>query len=539
MNFKLEPSKFFNKPKGPVVLIILDGVGLGENTEDNAVYKAHTPFLDSLTKLKLYTTLKAHGTAVGMPSDLDMGNSEVGHNALGAGRIFNQGSTLVKEAIQTKKLFQNTNWIKGINQVKTNNSCLHLIGLLSDGNVHNHINYQISLINQAVIDGVKKIRLHILLDGRDVEARSALNYIETLNTCINTHLQNNIDIAIASGGGRMVITMDRYNADWNMVKKGWETHVLGIGTFFDSANQAITNAYEKNSQLNDQYIPPFVIHKNNIPIGTIEDGDTVFFTNFRGDRAIEISQAFENKFFDKFDRIRVPNIFYAGMLQYDGDQNIPNHYLVDPPKIEGSLSEYLCNEHLKSFAISETQKFGHVTYFWNGNKSGYINQELEEYIEIPSDNCPFNEKPEMKANEITEKCISMLNSKPYDFARINFPNGDMVGHTGDYEATVKSIEITDKCTKKIVEEVIKLNGVAIILADHGNADKMFSIKNGKKIPQTAHTLNPVPCAIINANSQYTLANLALPGLSNIASTICNLLGFNKPKDYDDSLLNDE
>ena len=383
-----------------------------------------------------------------------------------------------------------------------------------------------------------KIRLHILLDGRDVDARSALHYIKILDQTIIESQKKGIDIAIASGGGRMVITMDRYNADWEMVKKGWDTHVLGKGNYFDTAQDAILSAYKSDSKLNDQYIPPFVIHKNNKAIGTIKDGDTVFFTNFRGDRAIELSQAFDNKEFKKFDRIRIPKVFYAGMLQYDGDLNIPKNYLVNPPKIEGSISEYLCNENLNSFAISETQKYGHVTYFWNGNKSGYINKKLEEYIEIPSDNCPFNEKPEMKAHEITEKSIDLLKNKHYDFARVNFPNGDMVGHTGDYEATIKSLEITDKCTQKLVKTVTELNGISIVLADHGNADKMFSTKDGKKIPQTAHTLNPVPCAIINADKNISLAKLETPGLANIASTICNLLGYCAPENYQPSLLNE-
>tara|TARA_A100001015_G_scaffold201502_1_gene224932 strand:+ start:5939 stop:7558 length:1620 start_codon:yes stop_codon:yes gene_type:complete len=538
MTSQLIKSTYFKKPEGPVLLIILDGVGIGPSSDENAVHNAKTPYLDKIMKSRLYTTLKAHGTAVGMPTDADMGNSEVGHNALGAGRVFEQGSLLVKQAIENKTLFKSKSWIKGINQIKNTKNCLHLIGLLSDGNVHNHIDYQIALINQAVIDGIKKIRLHILLDGRDVDARSALNYIDKIEKTITMAKKKGVDIEIASGGGRMVITMDRYNADWEMVRKGWETHVLGKGSFFKNAKDAVTAAYKNDSKINDQYIPPFVIQKNNQSIGPIEDGDTVFFTNFRGDRAIELSEAFEKKEFNKFDRVRVPKVFYAGMLQYDGDQNIPNNYLVNPPKIKDSISEYLCNENLKSFAISETQKYGHVTYFWNGNKSGYINKQLEDYIEIPSDNCPFNEKPEMKANEITKKSISLLESKKYDFARINFPNGDMVGHTGDYDATVKSLEVTDKCTQILVEANTRLNGITIILADHGNADKMFSIKNGSKIPQTAHTLNPVPCAIINANDKFTLSNIETPGLANVAATICNLLGYSSPSDYEPSLLNE-
>ena len=522
----------------PVILIILDGVGIGKKSAENAVYQARTPFLDQLIHTPLYTQLKAHGRAVGMPSDSDMGNSEVGHNTIGAGRVFDQGSALVKAAIKNKTLFQNDTWKKGLNYCNSKKRTLHLIGLLSDGNVHNHIDYQIECINQAIVDGCKKIRLHILLDGRDVEGRSALSYIATLNKVIERHKKNGINIAIASGGGRMVMTMDRYNADWEMVKKGWDTHVLGEGPQVKSAEEAIKLAYSKNENLNDQYIPPFVIAKNGKAIGKIMDGDTVFFTNFRGDRAIELSQAFENETFSRFDRKRFPKVFYAGMLQYDADQNCPKNFLVHPPIIQQCLSEYLCQENIRSFAISETQKYGHVTYFWNGNKSGYVDKSLETFIEIPSDNCPFDEKPAMKAIEITEKVIDLLDSKQYEFGRINFPNGDMVGHTGNMKATIQSIETIDQCTQKIVEKVSKIGGISVICADHGNADEMFSVKNGKKVPKTSHTLNPVPFAIIDSkfNDHYNLRSLKNPGLSNIAATLCNLLGYEHPKEYDPSLI---
>ena len=226
------------------------------------------------------------------------------------------------------------------------------------------------------------------------------------------------------------------------------------------------------------------------------------------------------------------------MMQYDGDCNIPQNYLVAPPTISHSLSDYLCKENITSFAISETQKYGHVTYFWNGNKSGFINKELETYIEIPSDNIPFDQKPKMKALEITEKAIELLDRKTYQFGRINFPNGDMVGHTGNFEATVTTMETVDKCTQQLVDKIISLNGIAIVTADHGNADEMFTIKDGKKEIKTAHSLNPVPFCIIDSSSKksYTLKAHNTPGLANIAATICNLLGFQAPSDYEPSLI---
>ena len=477
------------------------------------------------------------GTAVGMPSDMDMGNSEVGHNTLGAGRIFDQGSALVKKAIDSGQIFKSSTWKKGIQQCLKNNSTLHLIGLLSDGNVHNHIDYQIKTITQAVKDGITSIRLHCLLDGRDVEARSALSYIKVLNKTILSLINQNIDIKIASGGGRMITTMDRYNADWSIVERGYNAHVHGIGNPFSSIEDAIKIAYQDTS-ITDQYIEPFVIVENGDPVGKIKNGDTVFLTNFRGDRAIEISQAFENELFTRFDRGSRPDIFFAGMMQYDGDCNIPQNYLVAPPTISHSLSDYLCKENITSFAISETQKYGHVTYFWNGNKSGFINKELETYIEIPSDNIPFDQKPKMKALEITEKAIELLDTHSYQFGRINFPNGDMVGHTGNFEATVTTMETVDKCTQQLVDKIISLNGIAIVTADHGNADEMFTIKDSKKEIKTAHSLNPVPFCIIDSNAKqtYTLQPHNTPGLANIAATICNLLGFQAPSDYEPSLI---
>tara|TARA_Y100001970_G_scaffold293552_1_gene441159 strand:- start:4205 stop:5806 length:1602 start_codon:yes stop_codon:yes gene_type:complete len=518
---------------GPVVLLILDGVGIGKNDNSNACFKANTPFLDTLKDNPLYYELKAHGTAVGMPNDNDMGNSEVGHNTLGAGRVFKQGSSLVKQSLESKALFQNNTWKDGIQNCINHTSTLHLIGLLSDGNVHNHIDYQIQLITQAVTDGIQTIRLHCLLDGRDVESRSALTYVKRLHDHLKTL---KCDIKIASGGGRMITTMDRYNADWNIVERGYNAHVHGIGHHVNTIEDAINQAYEDPS-ITDQYIPPFVITDKKGPVGTIKSNDTVFITNFRGDRAIEISEAFESKTFTKFDRGNHPNVFFSGMMQYDGDRKIPNQFLVNPPQIDHPISTYLCAKNIKSLAISETQKFGHVTYFWNGNRSGYINKNLETFIEIKSDLIPFDQAPNMKAYEITEKTIKLLKTNTYQFIRINFPNGDMVGHTGNFDATVSSMETIDACTKKIVSLVNELKGTTIVLADHGNADEMFTIKNGKKIIKTAHTLNPVPCAIITKNPiPYSKTPINNPGLANIAATICNLLGYEKPDDYEPSLI---
>lgn len=536
MHYKLNSHSKFKKYAGPVVLVIMDGVGIGKHDEADAVFQAKTPTLDRLEKTALYTHLKAHGTAVGMPTDADMGNSEVGHNALGAGRVFDQGASLVQNAIQTGELFRGPNWKLLIDNVIKHGTTLHLIGLLSDGNVHAHVSHVVAMLNEAANAGVQKLRLHILTDGRDVAERSALTYIETVENAIKAIGK---DYRIASGGGRMITTMDRYNADWSIVERGWKTHVLGDARQFASATEAVSALYQEDPKVNDQYLPPFVIAEKGKAIGTIEDNDSVICFNFRGDRAIELTIAFESENFSHFDRIRVPKVLYAGMMQYDGDLQLPKHFLVNPPAIDGAVSQYLCKMGVRSFAISETQKYGHVTYFWNGNKSGYINPELETYVEITSDRIPFEQRPEMKAYEITDKTIELLKSKQFDFGRINYPNGDMVGHSGVFDAAVKSVEVTDECVEKLVKTVLELDGVCVILADHGNADEMFTVdKNGNKTPKTSHTLNPVPCFIVDAHGQKSikLAAIETPGLANVAATLCNLLGFEAPSDYAPSLI---
>jgi len=532
-------SNFSGRP-GPLLLIIMDGVGIGKQDDSDGVFLAKTPCLDELMKSKLYTQLKAHGTAVGMPSDEDMGNSEVGHNALGAGRVFDQGAKLAKVSIESKAVFEGYVWKDLVKRVKEDNKVFHFIGLLSDGNVHAHIDQLLALVRRCAEEGVRRVCVHVLLDGRDVYEKSALTYIEKLESLlkeINTSSKN-YEYRIASGGGRMVVTMDRYNADWSIVERGWKAHVLGRGRRFASAKEAVETYYKEDPKITDQYLDSFVIEDDGSPVGTIEDGDSVVCINFRGDRAIELSMAFEIKDFNKFDRVRVPDVLYAGMMQYDGDLHMPKHYLVSPPQIEAPVSAYMCANGMSSFAISETQKYGHVTYFWNGNKSGYINEQLETYVEIPSDKLRFDQAPRMKAAEITDTAIELLQSGKYKFGRLNFPNGDMVGHTGITEAIIISVEAVDAGVAKLLEVIRALNGIALVLADHGNADEMFTVKNGKKQVSTAHSLNPVPCAIVDPGYQeeYAMANLPGQGLANVAATLLNLLGYEAPKEYAPSLI---
>ncbi len=539
MELKLNKLKNFHGRKGPLLLVIMDGVGYGRRDESDAVYLANTPTLDKLLETPLKTKLKAHGPAVGLPSDADMGNSEVGHNAMGAGRVFDQGAKLVNKSIETGAIFESNSWGKVMDRSHRGGT-VHFIGLLSDGNVHSHIDQLFKMVKECAIRKVSKVRLHILLDGRDVGEKTALNYIRPTEELLKSiSEETGYDYKIASGGGRMITTMDRYNADWSVVERGWKAHVLGDARHFKSAEEAVQTMYDEDPNITDQYLESFVIVNDaDKPIGTIRDGDAVIFFNFRGDRAIEISRAFEEENFNEFDRVRFPKVFYTGMMEYDGDQHIPKHFLVEPPAIDRTISQYLCAEGVTSFAVSETQKFGHVTYFWNGNKSGYIDEKLEKYIEIPSDRIEFDKAPRMKADEITDTTIELLESAKYKFGRINYPNGDMVGHTGNVEASIVAVEAVDEGLSKLIPIIDEMDGIMIVTADHGNADEMFTMKNGEKVVKTSHTLNPVPFVIYdpNYNGEYEMADIEHPGLTNIAGTILNLLGYENVDDYDPSLI---
>ena len=518
-----------------VVLVVMDGVGLRDSQFGNAVEVANTPVLDKLWQTSPHTELRAHGEAVGLPSDADMGNSEVGHNAMGCGQIYSQGAKLVDESINSGEIFKSATWKDLVSGAKGHT--IHFIGLLSDGNVHSNISHLKALIKQAKEEGLNKVRVHVLLDGRDVPETSALKYIADIESFMNNLNDDNFDARIASGGGRMAITMDRYGANWPMVEKGWHIHVLGDGPQFNSATEAI-ETYRREYQVTDQYLPGFVIAQNEKPVGPIEDGDSVVLFNFRGDRAQELSQAFDaGPDFDKFDRIRMPQVKFAGMLQYDSDLGIPKHYLTEPPKIHYTLTEELCKHGVREYAVSETQKFGHVTYFWNGNRNEKFNEELETYEEVRSDVVPFDQRPWMKSAEITDKLIDALKSGKYDFLRTNYPNGDMVGHTGNMEATIIGMESIDLALGRLIKAVDKVDAILVITADHGNAEEMYEATKdheGAPKPKTSHTTNRVPFIIYGAD--VNLAHDDDLGLSNVAATITDLLGLPANQHWNRSII---
>ena len=520
--------------KKPVVLVVMDGIGERESDFGNAVKNANTPTLDYLRKNSAFTTIKAHGTAVGLPSDDDMGNSEVGHNAIGCGQIYSQGAKLVNESIESGELFKSETWNELVENAKGHT--FHFIGLLSDGNVHSNISHLKAMLSELKKQGNYKVRLHVLLDGRDVPEGSSVKYVKDIEDHMASLNGDGFDASIASGGGRMYITMDRYESDWSMVQRGWDAHVHGVGRKFNSALEAI-ETYQKEDNATDQLMHEFVICKNNEPIGKILDHDSVVYFNFRGDRALEISRAFdEGDEFNKFDRGQKPDVKYAGMLQYDADLKIPNKYLTAPPKIKDTMSEYLVKENIKTYAISETQKFGHVTYFWNGNRSEKFSEKLETWVEVPSDVIPFDQRPWMKSAEITDKLIEAIESNEYEFLRCNYPNGDMVGHTGNYDATIIGVESVDLALARVIKACDKVGATLIVTADHGNADEMYDKRKNETDPikpKTSHTLAKVPFFIYNSDVKIKEGEY---GLSNIAATVFKLLGLDIPASWNDSMI---
>lgn len=512
--------------KKPIVLVIMDGVGRGDGGPGDAVKLARTPTLDMLLERYPHTWLKAHGTAVGLPTDDDMGNSEVGHNALGCGQVYSQGAKLVEESIESGKLFQSKTWTDLVSNCLNQDKALHFLGLLSDGNVHSNISHLFAMLKAAKTAGVRRVYCHILLDGRDVPATSALTYVEQLEQVLTELREPGFDYAIASGGGRMQITMDRYQANWPMVEAGWRTHVQGLGRQFPTAKEAI-ETYRAETGCIDQDLPAFVVARDGAPVAKIANGDSVILFNFRGDRAQEISLAFDRKEFDHFDRGDYTGVHFAGMLEYDGDLKIPEHYLVAPPVIQNTLTEVLCAHGIREYALSETQKYGHVTYFWNGNRSGKVDEKLETYEEIPSDVIPFEQAPAMKSVEITDHMVQAMASHQFDFLRCNFPNGDMVGHTGVLEAVVTAMECVDQGLARILEAADRYGYTVLVTADHGNADQMTETKKGKTSIRTAHSLNPVPFIIYDPDTRYALKDGSY-GLANVAPTVVKLMDIPAP-----------
>ncbi len=517
---------------GPVVLAVLDGVGLNDKTEGNAFKKAYTPFLDKAMRDYLTIPLEASGGAVGV-LPYNMGNSEVGHNAIGSGQIVKQGIARVEDALDTGKIWENPNWHNIIENVKSNNSVLHFAGIFSDGNIHSSISHLERMIKRANEEGIKTIRVHLMIDGRDVPPQSEPKYINQLETFFKTF--QDVDYKIASGGGRMVVVSDRYENDWGMVKKGWDMMVHGDAEHrFRSALEAIEFFRREDPAIQDQYLPPFVIvDESSNPVGPVRDGDSFIFYDFRADRAIEIAMAFTYNDFPYFDRGYRPNVCFAGMTEYNSDTHVPALTLVAPVYIENTLNQFLGSKGISQFAVSEAVKFGHITYYFNGNS--YAKAPGEDHFYIQSDLTDFNIRPWMKSADIADSVIDNLES--HKFLRLNFPNGDMVGHYAEMESSIIAMESIDLALSRIAKKVDEMGGMMIICADHGNVEELQDTNGEAK---TSHTLNKVPCIFYDNTKnrdRYVFSNIPDAGLSNIAASIATILGENDyPSEWRKSLI---
>ena len=541
-----------NTAQSPLVLAILDGVGLTDPTGDNALALANAPFLHQVIAGSLAgepvvsLAIRAHGVAVGLPSDADMGNSEVGHNIMGAGRIFDQGAKQVEAALESGDIW-GTAWQDVMSR---RGHRIHFLGLLSDGNVHSHIRHLAILLARAAEDGATRLVVHVLFDGRDVIDGTAEKYLSQLRESIDavTAAHPGVQIVVGSGGGRMDVTMDRYEADWEIVRRGWEAHGAGSARPFRSAEEALATFRAEDPSVSDQYLPAFtVVGADGMPVGAMHDNDAVVLFNFRGDRMVEIYRALTEEPFAPFARGPLPaNLLVVGMTMYDGDLGIPAQFLVPPTRVTGTVSELLAKAGIAQMACAETQKFGHVTYFWNGNRSDKFDETLETYVEIPSDKVPFDQLPRMKAAETGDEIVKAVQSGRFPFIRCNFAGGDMVGHTGSIPASVVSVEAIDEALVRVNEAVRAAGGTLVITADHGNCEILVERDKegspvldaaGNPVPKKSHTLSPVPFVVIEHHGRSVSgAGVADAGISNIGATILTLLGLPVPADYRPSLV---
>lgn len=518
---------------GPVVLAILDGVGLAPDGPGNAVSRARTPFLGMAAREYKHVALDASGEAVGLTRD-QMGNSEVGHLTMGSGQIVKQGIAQINQAFDTGEIFNSESWREAVTRA-LNGGTLHFAGIFSDGGVHSHMAHLEQMIARAYDEGVREMRVHAIFDGRDVDPFSSTIYIQRFENFARKFADANI--RIASGGGRMACVSDRYENDWGMVKKGFDMMVYGEADFFfRTPEEAISILRRINPEVQDQDLQPFVIVDDmDKPVGLVKEGDALIYFDFRADRAIEIAQAFTYWDFPYFDRgsYMPDKVYFVGMTEYNSDTHVPEHRLVQPVKIYDTLNKFLEARGISQLAVSETVKFGHVTYYFNG--SSYEKAQGEEFVEISSDTEPFETRPWMKSAEIADAVIQ--NMPRYKFIRLNFPGGDMVGHTADVGATIQAMEAIDLSLKRIAKEVDKRGGVMVIVADHGNAEELLDADGNKK---TAHTTNQVPCIIYDNTEnkeKYEFSGVRDPGLANLAATVAFLLGYSDtPSSWGKSLI---
>lgn len=492
-----------------VTLVILDGFGLNKSKFGNAIASAGTPNLDKLKERYSYGVLEASGNAVGLPKG-QMGNSEVGHLTLGAGRVILQDLLKIDEEIKNKRFFSNENLIKAINHAKINNSSLHIMGLLSDGGVHSHINHLYAILDMAKQHGLTNVFIHAFMDGRDTLFNSGKDFIKNLEK----HIEGTT-FKIASISGR-VYAMDREQR-YDRLQKAYDMLAFGENYKPISPNQALEESYKEG--VYDEFVLPTLLDKN----GIIKDNDSVIFYNFRSDRARELTFAFTDKKFNKFKTKDYNNLLFSIMKEYSSEFKDLN-VIFPPEQIEDNLSAIISNNNMKQFHIAETTKYAHVTFFFNGGIEKAYKGEERKLIES-IDTQDFSYYPKMKAIEITQETLDAIASAKYDFVLVNYSNPDMIGHTGNFEATKQAIQCVEKQAYALALATLMAGGTCIITADHGNAEYMIDEK-GNKV--TSHTSNPVPVYIVNENNPKVKIKKG-KSIANIAPTVLKLLGLEIPK----------
>lgn len=501
--------------KQPTALIILDGFGINETIEGNAIKAAKTPNLDKYFAAYPNTLLDASGMAVGLP-DGQMGNSEVGHTNIGAGRVVYQELTRITKSIKDGDFFENDALLGAVENCKKHNSALHLIGLLSDGGVHSHIEHLFGLIDMAKKNGLSKVFVHAVLDGRDVSPTSGVSYLEKLQEKLSSSVGK-----LATVSGRYY-AMDRDN-NWNRVVKAYNAMVKGEGIYTDDIINTIKKSYETKDEndalLTDEFVIPTVLTENGAPVGKICENDSVVCFNFRPDRAREITRTFTDPDFSGFERKFFP-LCYVCMTQYDA--SMPNVNVAFKPQVlKNTFGEYISNLGLKQLRIAETEKYAHVTFFFNGGVENVYEGEDRKLIPSPKV-ATYDMQPEMSAYKVTDACVELINQDKYDCIILNFANCDMVGHTGVFDAAVKAVEAVDECLGRVVSTILNKGGKVLVTADHGNADKMFDPET--KAVFTAHTTNPVPLIIIGAGE----LSLKRGKLCDLTPTMLDLMRIPKP-----------
>jgi 2,3-bisphosphoglycerate-independent phosphoglycerate mutase len=498
------------------MLIILDGWGLRESRQGNAVAQADMPFLNNIQKQYPCSQLVTFGNAVGLPDKI-MGNSEVGHLNIGAGRVVYQDLMRIDKAIEDGSFFENAAITQLMEKVKKNRSTLHLMGLVSDGGVHSQLSHLLALLDMARSKQLRQVVVHAILDGRDTPPTSGVKYLSTLQSHIETYGFG----AIASICGRF-FAMDR-DKRWERIEKAFHLYTLGRGERETDPIAAVKKAYQKNET--DEFVTPIVmVTEDGRPRGTVESGDGIFFFNFRADRAREMTRVFTDKFFNEFERNPRPDLCgYTCMTQFDENFSLPMAF--EPVHMKNILGEIISKNKLRQLRIAETEKYAHVTYFFNGGREEPFEGEDRCLIPSPRDVSTYDQKPEMSAIEVTREVIERIDSEAYDLIVLNFANMDMVGHSGVLAAAIKACETIDLCVQKIVRKLLEKEWAAIVTADHGNAEKMVDEEGN---PHTAHTVGRVRCILVdNTRKNVSLKDGAL---CDIAPTILNIMGLSQPQE---------